>query len=368
MPVGVPPAESWSRRAFVALAAGTGCLAQAVTGRGEVFPSEAKRYFDPTTEFPVVRLTEPSYNSYLPATNNRAVARHNFVLFSSDRGGKLDAYRLDFKSGQSRCLTDAAHLNPASLALLPDDRGFCHIDGATLRATDFVRLRDREIYSATPPFEQLAGVTLTRDGTHAYVVERRPGRDRIRSVPLLHGPAADVLESEDEISAPLPRPAGGVAYRCGNAVCFSDRKDSERALLLAPGKTGPFYWSPDGASLLYLNLPEREGELNSIREHVIASGQDRLIAKTTQFVQFAPNADATVFVGASGSKASPHVLILLRSVRRELTMCEHRARDPLSLAVAFSPNSQRLVFQSDQHGKPALYLVAVERFVSETES
>ena len=36
--------------------------------------------------------------------------------------------------------------------------------------------------------------------------------------------------------------------------------------------------------------------------------------------------------------------------------------------VHFAPNSQRVLYQSDAHGKPALYSVAVERFVAETES
>ena len=139
-------------------------------------------------------------------------------------------------------------------------------------------------------------------------------------------------------------------------------------MTMAPGVTGPMFWSPDGASLLYLNFPEKPGELNTVREHVLVTGEDRLIAKTTQYVQFAPNRDATVFAGASGSRASPHVLILLRATRRELTLCEHKARDIRSLAVVFAPNSQRILFQSDQQGRSAIYSMIVERFVEETES
>jgi hypothetical protein len=33
----------------------------------------------------------------------------------------------------------------------------------------------------------------------------------------------------------------------------------------------------------------------------------------------------------------------------------------------FTPNSQSVLFQSDRHGKPAIYWMAVEKFVSETE-
>ena len=333
-----------------------------------MLPSEAKRYLDAATEFVVVRLTDPAHRSLLTASCNRGISNRNFLIFSSDRGGRLDAYRMELRGGQWQRLTDASNLDPASLMLLANDRGCCYIDGATLHVMDFTHYRTRQVYTAAAPYERLVAATVAPGGNSVFVAEQGGGRTRVRLVPLWHGTVADVLTTGDEITALLPRPGAGIAYRCGNDVYFSEETGARRTLPLAPGRTGCAYWSPDGGSLLYLNIPGKPGELNSIREFVLATGQDRMIAKTTQFVQFAPNADASVFVGASGSKASPHVLILLRSTRRELTLCEHRAQDPRNLAVAFSPNSQRIVFQSDQHGKPAIYIMTVERFVAETES
>jgi len=97
------------------------------------------------------------------------------------------------------------------------------------------------------------------------------------------------------------------------------------------------------------------------------NNEDRFVAPTTQYVHFGRNADGTVFVGASGSKASPHVLLLVRAAQRELTLAEHRSSDPNMVAPVFSPNSQRVFFSSDQHGKPAIYTMSVERLVEETE-
>ena len=74
-----------------------------------------------------------------------------------------------------------------------------------------------------------------------------------------------------------------------------------------------------------------------------------------------------MFVGASGSKASPYVLLLVRAVQRELTLCEHRASDPAIVSPIFSPNSQNVFFSSDQHGKPAIYRIAVDKLVEATE-
>jgi oligogalacturonide lyase len=360
----------WSRRAFLAAAATCGAFGETLTGKGTVLSSEARRYFDPATEFPVLRLTQPTYSSYLPAEHHRSMGR-NFVLFSSDRQGKPDVYRMDLHNNEWRRLTDADALDVKSAALGPGDRSFYFIDGASLRSSSMSNLREREVYSATAPYEALADFALTSDGSHAYVVERRSGGSRIRLVALGRaGGISDVVESADEMGAPLPRPgsAVGLVYRCGDRVYLVDRGKQSRALALAPGRTGSIYWSPDGTSLLYLSIPEARRELNSIREYVLATGDDRLVARTSQFIHFAPNADATVFVGASGSKASPHVLILLRKPKREMTLCEHRARDAANLAVVFAPNSQRVLYQSDPQGKPALFSVAVERFVEETES
>ena len=65
--------------------------------------------------------------------------------------------------------------------------------------------------------------------------------------------------------------------------------------------------------------------------------------------------------------ASPTVLIMLRLTRRELTLCEHRAHHPETVAPRFAPDAQRIYFQSDLHGKPALYSVHVERLVEKIE-
>ena len=108
--------------------------------------------------------------------------------------------------------------------------------------------------------------------------------------------------------------------------------------------------------------------MNNIREYTPDTNEDQFVSATSQFAAFNRNGDTSVFVGASGSKASPYVLLLVRSVKRELTLCQHRASDPRQVTALFSPNSQRVIFQSDRDGKMAIYSIAVERLVEETES
>src|ERR1035437_7960251 len=70
----VGSARRFSRRSFlIAGLAGTRLAAQSL--KGTTFPSDWRRYSDPTTEMEVYRLTDPAYSSTLPAYYNRAIAR-----------------------------------------------------------------------------------------------------------------------------------------------------------------------------------------------------------------------------------------------------------------------------------------------------
>jgi oligogalacturonide lyase len=359
-----------SRRGFVSsfAAAGVGFAA----GRGQVISSEIRRFADAATELEVFRLTDPAHQSWLPGYTGRAVSKHgNFLIFAGDFSGSVQAYRMDLKSGQSRALTDAAHLDAGSLTLSPDERGVCFLDGGSLFLTNLSNLRSREIYRSPEGFGAGHGLSLSDDGLYAAFVEQKSGLNRLQLVTMRTGTAQTLLESADPLSDPMPRPRrAGMLYRRGAEELWLVDFDGaqNRRLRLAPGGLANALWSTDGKSVLYLNVPSDRGQLNNLREHIPDTNDDRFISNTTQFATFNRNADSSVFVGASGSKASPYVLLLVRSVKRELTLCEHRASDPRLVSPIFSPNSQRVLFQSDRDGKMALYAMAVERLVEETES
>lgn len=360
-----------SRRAFLAAAAGACLGAESCSAKGESFPSNARRYFDPATEFPVVRVTSPEYGSaFIPRHNLDFLGRSSLVV-SSDRSGGEQVFRLDLKGGEMRQLTSAESLDPASIAILAGGRTFCFFDAGSLREANAVTLRERELYRVPDGVERSGALITSADRTRAYFVERAAERYRLRSIVFGRTPhVRTVLECEDEITDIAPPPdRTEILYRAAGSLWLASLDGARKTRLPLPsGWIGPMQWSPQGKSILYLHAPaEREG-LHVIREFTPESGDDKLVAKTTQFIDFAPNADASVFVGASGSKAAPHVLILVRSVRRELTVCEHRASNPALVHPHFSPDSQRIVFASDRHGKPAIYELAVERLVEETES
>jgi oligogalacturonide lyase len=357
-----------SRRAFLVSMAGAAGYVTAA--KGQVLPSESRRYKDAATEFDVYRLTDAAHQSWLPASYERAVSRRDsFLIYSSDRAGSVQAYRMDLKSGQSRTLTRAQNLVRESLTLSPDEHSFYYIDGRSAFMANLGNGHTRELHRIEDGFDLGQGFSVSEDGLYALLVEQKPGASSLRLITLRTGGAQTLAESPEPISDPLPRPRrAGVLYRRGDDLWLVNFDGGQnRKLRIAAGGLGPAVWSEDGRTILYLNFPSDPKQLNGLRECTPDTNEDRLLATTSQFISFGRNADSSVLVGASGSKASPYVLLLVRAAKRELTLCEHRASDPRLVAPIFSPNSQRVFFQSDKDGKLAIYSMFVDKLVEETE-
>ncbi|HWB95436.1 MAG TPA: oligogalacturonate lyase family protein [Bryobacteraceae bacterium] len=363
------PRCGWTRRLFLL----SGLAASPLSAEKEkapVFPAERRRYIDSLTEFEVERLTDPLHACYLPAYYGRHFSRRGAsLLYWSDRAGSPQAFQMDLKSGESRQLTEAAALDGSSLTLLPDERSFCYFDGTSLCVRNLSNLRQREVYRLPEGWQRSAGVSVTEDGV-AVFAEARERQSRLRMVNLRHGSARTVLETGGIVEHPLSRPRRAqILYRQGNEALWLVNQDGRqnRRLRTADGRIGPANWSPDGRTVLYLLFPSDPTQLHAIREHTPDQNDDKIVSKTSQFVHFGFNSNSSVFVGASANRASPAILLLLRMTRRELTVCEHRASDPAMVAPVFSPDSQRVYFQSDKDGKPAIYRLPVEKFVEKTD-
>lgn len=360
-----------SRRVFLGSALAALKLA-AESRKMPAFAPEWVRYEDPTTELNVVRLTDPTHSSALPAYYNRAVAHNNAsLLFGADRTGQPQAFRIDLRTGESQQLTEVPELDVASLAITPDGRFFCCFAGRSLLHVSLHTLRHREIYRLPEAWRRCPGMSLTPDGTHAVFAERRGEDSRLRVVSLAHGISRTVTEARFDIEHPQARPGRDqILYRqAGEALWLVNSGGANnRRLKLAPGRIGSTLWSPGGKYIQYLNLPDDPTQLHAIREFSPDGGTDRLVAKTSQFACFSANRNSSVFVGASANRSSPTVLLLLRITRREFTLCEHKASHPEMVAPVFSPDSQRVLFQSDRDGCSAIYSMRVDKLVEPTES
>jgi oligogalacturonide lyase len=321
-------------------------------------PGEFLAFADPTTEARVVRLTNPANTSVLPAAANRLVSiRNRFLICTSDRAGPMAPFRLDLRLGLAHQLAEPTALVPESLSLDDKERSLYLLDGDTLGEIGMQSRKARTVAEDVSAFALGPGGRL-------FVV--RSGKLQMLDV---GGTIA-----EDVAPFCLPRPDGG--------GCVFLRRPSPgevelwyaplpvasgKPVRLAQGAVSNPFWSPQGRSVLFLReFDGPAGKVSEIHEARIDGTSEQCVAPTSNFAAFAPNGDASVFVGASRSRAQPTVVLLLRSTRREFTLCEHRSSDAGRVSPVFSPDSRRVYFQSDHEGKRALYSVNVELLVEPT--
>jgi len=345
-------------------------VARAQNRKGEAFPSDGTRYSDPLTELEVFRLTSPDYSTTLTAYYNRGIARNSgWMLCGCDRTGSIQGFRLDLKTGEMHQMTDVEGLDASTLTLTPDNRSYCFVAGRALYVANVATRKERVLYQTPAGWDFSGGLSVGPDGTHATLIERKGEGSRIRMVPLVQGAARTVVEAPFAISAPIARPMRAqLIYAQGKEALWMVNSDGSqnRKLKVAAGGIGTPDWAIDGKTLYYLNFPEDSHQLNSLREFTPDGGTDKLIGKTSQFASFGANRDGSVFVGASRN-TSPTVLLFVRSGHSERTMCEHKSSNAESVSPEFSPDSQRIYFQSERHGKPAIYSMHVEKLVEKTE-
>ncbi|MBI3681733.1 MAG: PD40 domain-containing protein [Acidobacteria bacterium] len=361
-----PAKSGWTRRGWLASLAWL--CPRASAQKGHIFTSQVVRYPDPATEFPVERLTDPEHASYLPYPYARFIAKKGaFFLFAADHGSGLQAFRFELRSGEVRQLTEAKALHKSALNILPEDKAFVYVDGPSLMLSAFGSPHEREVYRIPDGWELGEGFSVSIDGLYAALVEKSGSRSRLQLVGLARGNLTTLVEHEGDLRHPQPRPRrASVLYQRDDTLFLVnyDRQHNVGLCKMVPSPGGA-QWSPDGRTVLYLSPKE---PLVSLRECTPDTRQDQQVARTTQYINFSRNQDGSVCIAASRSLASPHVLILVRAVRRELTLCEHKASNPAMVAPVFSPTSQRIYFQSDRHGKPAVYSVVIDKFIEKTES
>ncbi|MBV8809606.1 MAG: PD40 domain-containing protein [Acidobacteriaceae bacterium] len=358
-----------TRRAMLAmLPGGLAAAASKPVQRTRQLPSvgEFVRFADPVTETPVVRLTNPVSASVLPAATNRFVSvKDRFLVFSSNRTGRFAPFRVNLRTGVLTQLASPQALDPRSLCLDRAEKLLYFLDGGSLRRVSLVGKKEEPpVTSKISAFSMGASATeflVLREGTLEY----------------LNGDAVQLI-AENVSGECLIQPGGKGCIFARGASESRDYENREywyaplktpRPVLtqLAGGRVSDAVWSADGRSILFLReIAKGDIVISEIWEATLETATARCIAPTSQFAVFSPNADDSVFVGASRSRAQRNIILLLRSVRREFTLCEHRSKDAGFASPVFSPDSKRVYFDSDRDGKPAIYSVNVELLVEPT--
>ncbi|HLH05194.1 MAG TPA: hypothetical protein VKX25_20665 [Bryobacteraceae bacterium] len=347
--LGFLPASVWSAR----IQKKTQPLPQA----GEFF-----RFADPTTEAIVVRLTTPSYSSLLPQPGRGFVSLKPRVLYcASDRLGRLAPFEIDLRSGIMRQIAETEALDPASVGLDGQGKALYFVDAEKLRQ---VPVNGKH---------EMRKPEIVAEGVTSYAV----GVSRDELIVLREGRLERLIEKGSEVLAENATPP--CLLRPGSRGCLFGRRSASgeqefwyvetpgKPVLLASGPIRDPYWAADGHSLLFLrDVAVNNVSIAQVREISPEERVERCLAATSQFASFSPNGNDSVFVGASRSKAQPNIVLMLRSPRREMTLCEHHATHPADAHPTFSPDSRRVYFQSDREGKPAIYSVNVEQLVEPT--
>lgn len=363
-------ARQWSRRQILGLLPAVASPLRAE--RGATIPPESHAYLDRATEFRVTRLTSPAHTSLLSPPCCRSLGlRRDMLLYSSDRTGTFQVYEMDLNRGESRQVTAAQELDPSTVSLLPGDRRFVFFDGPQLVECRFGRTRPRTLAETTPGRTRAAGFSLSGDGRRGALIENEGGTSQVRLVDLKNRRVRVLAQQRRQLHHPILSPDGSqlLAWDGDAGLVVITVASGKVTELRAPGcqPPGGACWGDSGTRLIYLTNPERPGAQTELREYVL-TGADRLVAKTTQYVAFAPNRNGSVFVAASGSKAAPYMFLLLRKTGREFTLCEHRASHPALVNPAFSRDSQTVFFSGDADGKPCLYGMSIKGLVETTDT
>ncbi|WP_321475196.1 hypothetical protein [uncultured Paludibaculum sp.] len=330
------------------------------------------RYQDPATEFDVRRLTSPEHESLLPAMPARSVDRAaRNLLFSASSGDSWAPYSMALSNGQIKPLPVVEGYAPETLTFSFDDRSALLFGGSSLIQVALGSLHHVELAKVRPDWTRSGPLVTTDDGQSLFYVETQGSSSHIRRMRYPKGAPETAVEVSGAVQCLTPNPKRAMLLWLNDAGVLSVAGfdgAGQRRVETPPGRVLQAQWAPDGQALVYLLEPAESNQLNAIREQGLDSKADVLVAKTSQFAAFTRNANSSVFLGASRSKASPNILVLLRATKREFTLCEHKAKNAALTAPTFSANSQKVFFQSDRHGKMAIYMMGVEKLIEKTDS
>jgi len=345
-------------------------------GKGQQYPSEARKFADPLTEREVWRFTSPGSPHHLPHASLRFASQKNsFLLVAGNRGGESQVLRVDMPSGKMTQLTQGSGIAPFAVCLAPDERSFFFLQNGALKQTGLRTLREREIYRAEEGWSLSGDLGVSIDGRFAAVAEQRAPLWRLRVVETLKGKNWLVAEEKSPLSRPQIRPKRDqVLYTQDTTrLWLVNLLDGKQRQGVRPRQgdeeLGPEYWSADGKLIGYAHYPDRSRRKATARAFNPDTREEQVLAPCTQFWNMRGNADHSALVGESRSKAGLNLYVLFPLTQREVTICEHASssKSPESEPrPVFSPDSQWIYFTSDREGAPAVYRAGVADWVEKT--
>jgi len=379
-------------------------------GRTCVFESEV--YEDDITGRPVKRLTPTDYRShhqyfYL----NMWSPDSRRVLISSNReDGIYRHYLVDVASGEGVCLTDTEDLSSLFGEISRDGRTLLYSTGPQLRRRDLSDMSEQTLYVQSEPWTG-GGVYYSATADHARVAmvemhaddvivakagwdafpkqfHARP-RCRLVELDVAGGSARVIHEGRCWLGHPNYRPNGKTIMFChegpwelvDSRVWFIDpdgsnlREGRKRAADRPAGENGELwgheYWLADSSRAAYIYFPRRYGHDASIRMLDPDTLVEEVLMSVSSYSHFISNRDNTQIVADGQEGLSDAIYLVDVAKKAERVLCRHgssmkpyvdpRTGRPNTQEVhphpCFSPDGRRVVYSSDLHGAPAVYVV-----------
>jgi len=334
------------------------------------------------------------------------------VLVVSNRAdGRWRLYLVDVATGEAVCLADDPALPSGMAELSRDGETMLYSAGDALRRLNLQSFQTETLYtqpaawngrgvyfSATAGHTRATLVQMHTDdvipaktGWDAFEAQfRARPRSRLVEVDLATGAENVLLEQRCWFGHPNYRPDGRTIMFChegpwdlvDSRLWFIDpdganlREGRKRNPAIPPGKGaerwGHEYWLADASRAAYEYYPSRDDKgvtsINLLDPDTLA---EEVLMTATRFAHFQSNRDNTLIVGDGHPTASGCIILVDVAAKTERPICRHGSSmkpylDPLTGKpetqmvhphAAFSPNSRRVVYASDLHGTPAVYVV-----------
>ncbi|MEA9392062.1 oligogalacturonate lyase family protein [Acerihabitans sp. TG2] len=381
--------------------------------KGQVITLSYYTYIDTTTGAQVTRLTPPDITCHRNYFYQKCFSRDGSkLLFSGSFDGPWNYYLLDIPRREATQLTEGLGDNTFGGFLSPDDSALFYVkDGRKLVRVDLLTLNETVVYQV--PDEWVGYGTWVANSTCDHMVgieikqqDWQPLTDwqkfhdfyftepccRLVKVNLTNGQATTILQENRWLGHPLYRPFDD------NTVAFChegphDLVDARMWLINADGsqlrkvKTHAAgesctheFWVPDGSALVYVSYMKGSTERYICRADPLTLENQRITVMPA-CSHLMSNYDGSLMVG-DGSNAPVDVqdnggydiandpFLYLFDIKNGTQ--RPIARHDTSWAVldgdrqvthphpSFTPDDRQVLFTSDMHGKPALYLASLQ--------
>ena len=381
---------------------------------GETCKFESFIYVDEVTGKEVRRITPPEFRShhqyfYLNMWTPDSLR----VLISSNReDGVYRHYLVHVEAGEAVCLTDTEGLSTHFGELAHDGSHLLYVAGPEFRRLDLGDLTGETVYTRESPWKGSVYYGATADHSRAIMVEmheedalkakegwdvfeeqwKKKPRCRLVELDLAAGKSSVVHEDRLWLGHPNYRPDGRTIMFCHEGpwhlvdsrlwLIDPDGRNLREGRKRSPDRPagsdgaelwGHEWWLADSSRAAYVFFDREYGSETTVRLLDPETLAEEVLMPVSGYSHPFSNRESTMLVGDGHPPGSDLIYVADLARREEKVLCRHgsscrpyvneRTGRPNTQEVhphpCFSPDGRRVVFTSDVHGEPAVYVVEV---------